>query len=135
MKPPFELLDAEQRQVFASIPADRPVVMLNLLRFRDRAAYVDQGEECSGRDAYKRYSETSLKTIAAVGGRVLFGGRAYQSLIGPTGEQWHQVFLVWYPSVEAFRGMLVIPEYQAAVRHRTAALEDSRLIPIRPFGD
>lgn len=124
-----------QLQVMDTLPPDQPVVMLNLLRFRDQAAYADtdQAEPCSGREAYKRYSQTSLQTIAAVGGRVIFGGKAHEALIAPSGEGWHQVFLVQYPSPAAFRAMMALPQYQACMHHRTAALADSRLVPISPF--
>lgn len=130
-KTAVELTD-EALEVLASLPEGKPVVMLNLLRFRDQAAYSDPSEACSGREAYKRYSQTSVRTIAAVGGSILFGGRAHESLIAPPGETWHQIFLVRYPSAAAFRTMMSMPEYQACVRHRTAALADSRLVPITP---
>ncbi len=133
MDKPTDPFTAEQLRVLASLPADKPVVMLNLLRFRDQAAYDDTLEACSGREAYKRYLQTSLQTIAAVGGSVIFSGKAHESLIAPPGETWHQIFLVRYPSVVAFRSMLSMPQYQASVRHRTAALQDSRLTPITPF--
>ena len=128
-------LEDHQLQLLDTLPPDQPVVMLNLLRFREQAAYADsdQAEPCSGREAYKRYSQTSLQTIAAVGGRVIFGGKAHEALIGPPGDDWHQVFLVQYPSPAAFRAMMAMPQYQACVHHRTAALADSRLIPVTPF--
>lgn len=134
MDQPAELLSPRQLEVLACLPQDKPVVMLNLLRFRDQAAYDDPAEACSGREAYKRYSQTSLQTIAAVGGSVIFSGKAHPSLLAPPGESWHQVFLVRYPSPAAFRAMMAMPEYQACVRHRTAALADSRLLPITPYG-
>ena len=129
------VLSDRQLQVLDTLPPDQPVVMLNLLRFHDQAAYADtdQAEPCSGREAYKRYSQTSLQTIAAVGGRVIFGGKAHEALIAPQGEGWHQAFLVQYPSPAAFRAMMAMPQYQACVHHRTAALADSRLIPLSPF--
>ncbi|TWT17171.1 DUF1330 domain-containing protein [Luteimonas wenzhouensis] len=130
-----DLLSAGQLEVLASLPEGKPVVMLNLLRFRDRAAYDDPGEACSGREAYRRYSEGSLRAISAVGGRVIFSGRAHASLIAPSDETWDQVFLVRYPSAAAFRTMLSMPEYQASVRHRAAALADSRLVPVTLYGE
>lgn len=123
----------EQLQVLDTLPANKPVVMLNLLRFREQAAYSEPLEACTGREAYKRYSQTSLQTIAAVGGSVVFSGKTHESLIAPQGEYWHQIFLVRYPSVAAFRSMIAMPQYQASVRHRTAALQDSRLTPITPY--
>ena len=128
-----EPLTTGQLDVLAVLAPDKPVVMLNLLRFRDQAAYSDPQEACSGREAYKRYARTSLETIAAVGGEVIFSGKASASVIGPPGETWDQVFLVRYPSVDGFRAMLAMPQYQAVVRHRSAALEDSRLTPITPY--
>lgn len=127
-----EPLTSDQLEVLASLPGEGPVVMLNLLRFRDQAVYGDPGEACSGREAYRRYSQTSLQAISTVGGSVIFSGKAHAPLIPSPGETWHQVFLVRYPSVAAFRAMLAMPEYQASVRHRTAALEDSRLVPLTP---
>lgn len=40
----------------AAIPDDRPIVMINLLRYRDRASYEPGSgfEACSGRDVYER---------------------------------------------------------------------------------
>jgi uncharacterized protein (DUF1330 family) len=52
-------------------------------------------------------------------------------VIGPDSEQWDDAVLIEYPSREAFLEMLSQPEYQAAAPHRTAALEDSRLIMTR----
>lgn len=132
MEPMTDALSPEQRQVLDALPEGTPVVMLNLLRFRDQAAYSDPAEARSGREAYRRYSETALRAMSAIGASVIFSGRAHEPLIAPSGETWHQVFLVRYPSAAAFRAMLSMPEYQACVRHRTAALADSRLVPITP---
>jgi len=53
---------------------DSPVVMINLLRFRERAAYPDgfAAEACSGREAYQRYGAVAVQRISAVGGRMLW---------------------------------------------------------------
>ncbi|HBX38979.1 MAG TPA: DUF1330 domain-containing protein, partial [Marinobacter adhaerens] len=40
------------QKVLADTPKDQPVVMLNLLRFRDRANYKEEAPERSGREAY-----------------------------------------------------------------------------------
>ena len=54
------------------------------------------------------------------------------TLIGPADERWDLAFIAEYPSVEAFVAMLRDPDYRKAVRHRQAAVADSRLIRIRP---
>ena len=49
-------------------------------------------------------------------------------LIGPQDKDWHLAVLVRYPSAGAFLDMTTSEEYLTIVAHRTAALEDSRLI-------
>ncbi|WP_111656160.1 DUF1330 domain-containing protein [Isoalcanivorax indicus] len=117
-------------ELLASLPQDTPVVMLNLLRFRDQARYGEGASEParSGRQAYGEYSKTALRKVQGVGGELVWMGRTRASLIAPEGEQWDEVLLVRYPSAAAFASMLADPEYQAATRHRTAALEEARLI-------
>ncbi|MGC8120549.1 DUF1330 domain-containing protein [Marinobacter sp. VGCF2001] len=118
----------ELKKILDEIPKDQPVVMLNLLRFRDRADYADGSEACSGRDAYKRYMQEAARSVSEVGAEVIWSGRTMGSLIAPPDESWDQVLLVRYPSIHAFLAMIESPEYKGVVRHRTAALEDSRLV-------
>jgi uncharacterized protein (DUF1330 family) len=110
-----------------------PVVMINLLRYRDRAAYPPEAAAtgCTGREAYQRYAEVAVSTVAGVGGRVVWMGTVGATVIGPSDETWDDAALVEYPSRDAFLTMVSQPDYQAAVVHRTAALADSRLIATR----
>jgi uncharacterized protein (DUF1330 family) len=121
---------AQFGRFLAQVPADRPVVMLNLLRFRDRADYPADfaATSCSGVEAYQRYGAVAAQRVASVGGRVVWSGRADLTVIGPEAEAWDMVVLVEYPSKQAFAEMIGQPEYQAVAPHRTAALADSRLI-------
>lgn len=116
-----------------SVPP-KPIVMLNLLRFRELADYagavVDPGP-ISGRDAYERYSRAVVKLLWRTGGQVLWVGSVRTSLIAPSYEQWDQALLVYYPSRAAFIRMATSKDYQKIVVHRTAALEDSRLLETR----
>lgn len=117
-------------QLQQSLPGDRPVTMLNLLRFNEQAAYPADSDHspCSGREAYGRYSQTALAKLGEVGAEPVWMGRALTSVIATEGEHWDEVFLVRYPSGQAFFRMLAMPDYQAATVHRTAALADARLI-------
>lgn len=127
----MKTIDPDLRQlpaILARLPADTPVVMLNLLRFRDEALYRGQPAGYSGREAYRRYSAVALQKLAAIGAEVIFVGEAQGSLIAPADEHWDEVLLVRYPSVQAFLGMVAAPDFHDASRHRTAALEDARLI-------
>lgn len=125
------LPDPKRFEAFgADLADDAPIVMINLLRYREQAEYPgDRDEEpCSGREAYVRYGAVAARTITKVGGRVLWAGRVAGALIAPADEEWDDAILVEYPSREAFLGMLALPEYQAGAHHRTAALLDSRLV-------
>jgi uncharacterized protein (DUF1330 family) len=110
-----------------------PLVMINLLRYRERARYPAGAgaDPCSGREAYQRYAAVALQKVASVGGRIVWMGQVAASVIAPEGEEWDDAALVEYPSRKAFLAMIAMPDYQAAAVHRTAALEDSRLIATR----
>lgn len=119
---------------FSKAPAG-PVVMLNLLRFREVADYANHPElapasPISGREAYQRYAEHTLPFLAEAGGELLLQGEARHHLIGPTDERWDLVLLVRYPSAQVFLSFASNAAYLAGLGHRTAALEDSRLLPI-----
>ena len=107
-----------------------PVVMINLLRYRDRAQYAlgSDATPCSGRDAYQRYAAVAVSTVEQVGGRILWMGSVKSALIAPPEETWDDAVLVQYPSRQAFVEMVSRADYQAAAMHRTAALADSRLL-------
>ena len=108
----------------------QPVVMINLLRYRVVADYPDDfpAEPCSGREAYQRYGQGVVPCLESVGGKMIWVGSVRATVIAPEDEQWDDAILIQYPNREAFVSMVAKPEYQAIAPHRTAALEDSRLI-------
>ena len=112
------------------LPKDTPIVMVNLLRFREKALYPQGSsfEGCTGRQAYRRYMDTAVEKLSEVGAKPIWMSKALAGIIAPSDEQWDQVLLVRYPSVDAFMTMIKKPDYLAATVHREAALEDSRLI-------
>jgi uncharacterized protein (DUF1330 family) len=86
-----------------------PVVMLNLMRFRDQSLDGDG----SGWDAYLRYSALTVPMIKARGGTLLWTGDAKAIALGEAdGKQWDYVALVYYPSVEAFIDMMTSADYE-----------------------
>jgi hypothetical protein len=111
------------------------VVMLNLLRFRAQADYsatphLAPAEPVDGATAYRRYAEHTLPLLRKRGGEVVFMGSGGPFLIGPTEERWDMALLVRHRSAADFRAFATDPEYLAGAGHRTAALEDSRLLPL-----
>ena len=121
---------------FKDLPRDTPINMLNLLLYRDKAAYPEghehAGKGWSGRDAYKEYGRTSGPIFARVGGQILWRGRFETMVTGPDGERWHDSFVAQYPNAGAFFAMIKDADYQQAVVNRTAALVDSRLVRFMP---
>ena len=111
-----------------TIPADTPVVMLNLLKFRQQAQYDDASQTCTGKEAYATYSKGAFEHLQETGAEVIFWGDAQAAVIAPEGEEWDEVLMVRYPSIQKFVEMVTNPEYQALSKHRTAALENARLI-------
>jgi uncharacterized protein (DUF1330 family) len=108
-----------------------PIHMLNLVRLRDRAAYPD-GRDVSGAEAYASYGRESGPVFTRLGGKVVWQGAFELMLIGPQSEYWHHCFIAEYPEVDAFVQMIRDPVYREAVKHRQAAVEDSRLIRTKP---
>ena len=119
-----------QLQAFLAEAEDGPIVMINLLRYREQADYEAGAAEapCTGQEAYGRYSDGVMPLLAKHGGRPIWMGLARTTLIAPEGETWDNAILVEYPTRKAFIEMTTSPEYQAIGHHRTAALADSRLI-------
>lgn len=118
------------KEAFAQFrTADRagPVQMLNLVRFRPQAAYPD-GRSATGAQAYEAYGRESLPVFERLGGKIVWQGRFELMVIGPAEERWDLCFIAEYPGVGAFVEMLRDPVYREAVKHRQAAVEDSRLI-------
>lgn len=108
-----------------------PIHMLNLVRLREKAAYPD-GREVTGAKAYATYGSQSYPVFSKLGGRIIWRGNFELMLIGPTEEKWDECFIAQYPSVCAFVQMIRDPIYREAVKHRQAAVLDSRLIRMAP---
>ena len=112
-----------------------PVVMLNLLRFRAVADYsahpkLAPATPISGTAAFDRYVAHTLPYLKESGGELFFLGEGGRFLIGPAEERWDRAMLVRQSSVQSFMAFASHAGYLAGIGHRTAALEDSRLLPL-----
>jgi uncharacterized protein (DUF1330 family) len=107
-------------------PADRPVVMLNLLRFKERATAPDEG--LTGEEAYERYADEMTRLVESRGGRVLWSGRVDGQVIGDGAGGFHMAALVEYPSRKAFVEIATSPEVAKIGAHRSAGLEGQWLL-------
>jgi hypothetical protein len=126
--------DANIHALIARKPAG-PISMLNLLRFREVADYALSPElaptaPISGSAAYALYVEHTVPFLEASGGSydVLGDGGAW--FVGPEEERWDHAILVHQRSLEDFFAFATDTAYIMGLGHRTAALEDSRILPL-----
>jgi len=114
------------------------VIMLNLLRFRKMADYsgtpeLAGPEPISGRQAYQLYAEHTMPYLIETGGHLLLSADGGRFLIGPQTERWDAVLLIQQDSIDAFLSFAQNDAYLVGLGHRTAALEDSRLLPLTDY--
>jgi uncharacterized protein (DUF1330 family) len=111
------------------------VIMLNLIRLRTVADYSDFPDlapenPVSGRAAYDLYIEHTLPYLEKSGGRLDFLAEGGSWLIGPEDERWDLALLVRQKDMETFFAFEQDLDYMKILGHRTAAVEDSRLLPL-----
>jgi uncharacterized protein (DUF1330 family) len=125
----------DQLKALLAMGGDKPIVMVNLLKFRDKAQYDEPGEpEMTGREAYDRYGRVMAPLVAAKGGRLRFSSRVDALVIGEVGELWDAVAIMEYPSRAAFVAIATSPEVQEIGRHRKAGLAGQLLIQCSEAG-
>ena len=123
----------EQFQSFFGAPEDGPFVMVNLLKFKQKAEYEDGSEpNLSGREAYNRYGVEVAKLVTALGGKIRYSGAVTGLMIGEIEESWDAVALAEYPSLAAFKKMALSPEMHAIEHHRKAGLAGQLNIRTKP---
>ncbi|MEZ5143693.1 MAG: DUF1330 domain-containing protein [Acidimicrobiales bacterium] len=125
---------AEQLAAVVAAHPTGSIQMVNLLKYRERAAYPadyagDPSPDCSGAEAYQRYGAVAYAHVTARGGRFVLYSDVDGVVLGDMGhDEWDQVAIVEYPSVDAFLDMGQDPDYLAATVHRTAGLERSVIL-------
>jgi uncharacterized protein (DUF1330 family) len=103
----------------------QPVVMLNLLRFKDDG----------GAAAYAEYGRAIIPHLKKVGGEVVYFGDTATPLVAPAQDtRWDAVLLVRYPNRQAFSAMVADPDYQQITQLRTQALDAAVLQPTTARG-
>jgi uncharacterized protein (DUF1330 family) len=129
--------DREAWEIFRSLPRDQPIHMLNLIKLKDWADYPrdhpDHQKRLTGLEAYRAYGRTTAPILQRLGGRQVWAGRPQVTVTGPRSEEWDLAFIVEYPSAAAFLEMVRDPDYREHVKHRTAAVQDSRLVRLSPL--
>ena len=125
---------ADQVRALRDAGPDGPVVMLNLLKFRDQANYPagSPHQPCSGAEAYRRYQTAFVESVGDVSGaEVVWEGQIDRPLIGDASQDWDKCLLVRYPSRQHFLAMMANTAYREALVHRYAGLERTILLQMR----
>ncbi len=91
---------AEQIQELMNGPEDTPVVMVNLLCFKDRGDGGNEG--MSGESSYGLYAAKMQKFVESKGGRFLWSGRVDSMVLGESDVDFQVIALVEYPNRKAF---------------------------------
>ena len=119
MNAPQQQPTPEQAAALAARPADAPVVMINLLKFKTPG----------GLESYLQYGREVAPHLQRVGGTVRYAGTAPAVVVGD-GERpwWDAILVVEYPNPQAFIDMVTTPEYAEVHKHRAAGLERGDLV-------
>jgi len=112
------------KSFMTDLPDDQPIVMVNLLKFKDKV----EGTNLTGEEAYQEYADHFIPIANRLGAKVLWMGKPLMYVIGSEEDiEWDKMLLVEYPSKHQFYEMVKSPDYNADLR--TRAIENSKLIP------
>jgi uncharacterized protein (DUF1330 family) len=99
-----------------------PVVMLNLLRFKE-----------GGRSSYEEYARRIQPFLEDASAKILFVGDLSTVLVAPESHTWDSILIIRYPSRQSFSAMVADPNYQEITGLRTEALEEAVLQATIPW--
>jgi hypothetical protein len=102
-----------------------PVVMLNMLKFKDRQHYFE-----TYLPAFRKVTET----LGIPDVKVRLVGNVVANILAPENEVWDAILLVEYPSAQAFKTIAESNVYHdLANAHRLTATDTLHLYMTTPF--
>ncbi|WP_226583964.1 hypothetical protein [Acuticoccus sediminis] len=116
---------------------DGPVVMVNLLKFRDRPDYPDDFEDTksdSRTGYYEGYVGGFMAACRDVGvtPQLLYAGKQFSGILVGEDDAWDDIAVVRYDRFADLRRVLASETYiRSAKPHRFAVLADWRFIATR----
>lgn len=100
-----------------------PVLMLNLLKFKDEKHYFEQ---------YLPAFNKVVEKLGISGVKVTLKSNVIANIVAPENASWDAIALVEYPSAEAFKTIVESDVFQQlAEPHRAAATADIQLYMTR----
>lgn len=131
--PRYGLVDREYgiRLATTSPSDDGPVWMVNLMKYREVADYVDGRKTAiSGQEADNLYSP--IDSLTAVGAEIVFLGDVDQQLLGDN-TVWDRIAVVKYPTRRSFIEMQSRSEFQESHKHKDAGMDKSIVMGCQPL--
>ena len=114
---------------------DDPILMVNLLKFKDEAEYEDgRATNLTGREAYEIYVTETREHLANVGAELILSGEVNGLLLGEVEELWDAFGVARYPSRKAMIAMARNPAYIESEKHRAAGLAGQLNIEVSEQG-
>ena len=125
----------EQHARLAKEHKGRPIVMVNFIKYYDQPMYSPEYEgnrSRTGEEAYNRYGNYAMRTVARLGGVIEYMGKVEAILIGGQDEKWDQFAFMRYPSPDALQSMFRVREKPDAGVQRDAGLQTTRVFGFTP---
>ena len=119
----------EQWRTLQQHDSGGPIYMLNLLKFREKAAYADgRATTLSGEEAYAIYGRAVSRMVLEAGGKLVFSGRVEGTMVGVVEDSWDSVAVMMYPSLAVMGQITGSAAYAEIHVHRDAGLAGQILI-------
>ena len=113
----------EQIKGFLEPSPEGPIGMLNLLKFKPKAAYEDgRDSNLTGRQAYELYETEVQDLLREIGGYIGFVGTVERLAIGEVEDLWDLAVIAVWPSRQKMFEVMQTPRMQEIAVHRAAGL-------------
>ncbi|MEL6782189.1 MAG: DUF1330 domain-containing protein [Pseudomonadota bacterium] len=125
MKVVNEVVPSDQNQIAQMMEPgpEGPVFMVNLLKFKEKAAYADGRQtDLTGRQAYQLYGMGVAGLITEFGGRLFFMADVTFLSLGQVEDLWDEVAIAAYPNRRALLRMSQSDAWRSLAVHREAGL-------------
>jgi len=110
---------------------DRPIWMVNLMKYRERAEYADGREiSISGREADELYAPRDV--LAELGAEIAFVGDVEAQLLGAE-PRWDRIAVVKYASRRSFIAMQSREDFQKKHVHKVAGMRETIVMGCEPL--
>lgn len=117
---------ADDWRAILQFDLDRPIFILNLLRFRDEVQVSDR--KIPGSEAYDQYAAGVAAAFLRAGGKQVFFGRVGHLFPIADGDVWDAAIVTRYPSPRALASFWLDDQFIEAHAHRVDGVERSRVL-------